>query len=241
MRYLPKSPSERQEMLAAIGVRSIEDLFKSIPEKFRLREPLHLPGALSEAEIIQYFQARAAENARRHGLRVPALHDPAMTKSIGELARKLAGPTADAQRFEAACQLVAAQIDLLRIRQARLPLLSRVIEDRTAVRSLTTLDLYERYARSRRNSAMRQFSSAPAPVGVTSGQAIPSEASSNEIDIAAVLREIPVQKTVRSREFPIKLMRRHPRLGRGLRATSLRFCANEAKRCANEPNRKKPR
>jgi len=64
MRYLPKSPSERQEMLAAIGVRSIEDLFKSIPEKFRLREPLHLPGALSEAEIIQYFQARAAENAR---------------------------------------------------------------------------------------------------------------------------------------------------------------------------------
>jgi glycine dehydrogenase subunit 1 len=64
MRYLPKSPSERQEMLAAIGVRSIEDLFKSIPEKFRLREPLNLPRALSEAEIIQYFQARAAENAR---------------------------------------------------------------------------------------------------------------------------------------------------------------------------------
>jgi glycine dehydrogenase subunit 1 len=64
MRYLPKSPSERQEMLAAIGIRTIEDLFKSIPEKFRLREPLNLPGPLSEAEIIQYFQARAAENAR---------------------------------------------------------------------------------------------------------------------------------------------------------------------------------
>jgi glycine dehydrogenase subunit 1 len=64
MRYLPKSPSERQEMLAAIGVRTIEDLFKSIPEKFRLREPLNLPGPLSEAEIIRYFQARAAENAR---------------------------------------------------------------------------------------------------------------------------------------------------------------------------------
>jgi glycine dehydrogenase subunit 1 len=64
MRYLPKSPSERQEMLAAIGARSIEDLFKSIPEKFRLREPLNLPGPLSEVEIIQYFQARAAENAR---------------------------------------------------------------------------------------------------------------------------------------------------------------------------------
>src|SRR5271155_5030037 len=64
MRYLPKSPSERQEMLAAIGTRSIEELFTSIPEKFRLRAPLDLPGPLSESEIIQYFQARAAENAR---------------------------------------------------------------------------------------------------------------------------------------------------------------------------------
>src|SRR6202044_2811011 len=64
MRYLPKSPSERKEMLDAIGVRSIEELFQSIPEKFRLRAPLDLPGPLSESEIIQYFQARAAENSR---------------------------------------------------------------------------------------------------------------------------------------------------------------------------------
>jgi glycine dehydrogenase subunit 1 len=64
MRYLPKSPSERQEMLEAIGVSSVDQLFQSIPEKFRLREPLPLPGPLSEMEIIQYFQARAAENSR---------------------------------------------------------------------------------------------------------------------------------------------------------------------------------
>src|SRR6516162_10363883 len=64
MRYLPKSPSERQEMLAAVGVQSVDELFQSIPEKFRLRTPLPLPGPLSEAEIVQYFQARAAENAR---------------------------------------------------------------------------------------------------------------------------------------------------------------------------------
>ena len=63
MRYLPKSPSERQEMLAAIGVQSVEELFESIPEEFRLREPLPLPRALSEPEIIEYFKARAAENA----------------------------------------------------------------------------------------------------------------------------------------------------------------------------------
>jgi glycine dehydrogenase subunit 1 len=64
MRYLPKSSAERQEMLSAIGTGSIDELFSSIPERFRLREALKLPGPLSEAEIIQYFSDRAAENSR---------------------------------------------------------------------------------------------------------------------------------------------------------------------------------
>ncbi|MFZ0411887.1 MAG: aminomethyl-transferring glycine dehydrogenase subunit GcvPA [Candidatus Acidiferrales bacterium] len=64
MRYLPKSQSERQEMIAATGAQSVDQLFQTIPEKFRLRQPLNLPGPLSEAEIIGYFQDRAAENAR---------------------------------------------------------------------------------------------------------------------------------------------------------------------------------
>ena len=63
MRYLPKGPAERQEMLAAIGAKSIEELFDSIPQQYRLREPLNLPAAMSEAEVIEYFKARAAENS----------------------------------------------------------------------------------------------------------------------------------------------------------------------------------
>ncbi len=63
MRYLPKSPAERQEMLAAIGAKSIEELFATIPEKYRLREALNLPGPFSEAEVIQYFKDRAKENS----------------------------------------------------------------------------------------------------------------------------------------------------------------------------------
>ena len=63
MRYLPKSPAERQEMLAAIGVDSVEELFSSIPERYRLKKPLDLPGPLSEAEVIGYFKERAAENS----------------------------------------------------------------------------------------------------------------------------------------------------------------------------------
>jgi len=63
MRYLPKSPAERQEMLAAIGAKSIEELFETIPEKYRLREALKLPGPFSEAEVIDYFKQRARENS----------------------------------------------------------------------------------------------------------------------------------------------------------------------------------
>jgi glycine dehydrogenase subunit 1 len=63
MRYLPKSDAERRAMLETIGAKSIEELFGSIPAEFRLREPLEIPEALSEPEIIDYFRARAGENA----------------------------------------------------------------------------------------------------------------------------------------------------------------------------------
>ena len=63
MRYLPKSPAERQQMLAVVGGKSIDELFSSVPEQYRLKKALNLPGPLSEAEIIQYFKARAAENS----------------------------------------------------------------------------------------------------------------------------------------------------------------------------------
>ena len=135
-------------------------------------------------------KARAAQNARKHGLRVPALRDPEKTRNIAELARKLAGPTADAQRFEAACRLVAAQIDLLDIREARLPLLARALEDRAAVKCLATLDRYESDARSLRKSAGRKLAAARAAASTGSGETILNETSDNEIDIAAVLRRL---------------------------------------------------
>jgi len=63
MRYLPKSPFERRQMLDAIGARSIDELFRSIPEKLRMKRQLRLPGPLSEAELIRFFRDRAAENS----------------------------------------------------------------------------------------------------------------------------------------------------------------------------------
>jgi len=63
LRYLPKSDSERRQMLDACGAASAEDLFAHLPEAVRLRRPLDLAPGISEYEIVDYFRARAAENA----------------------------------------------------------------------------------------------------------------------------------------------------------------------------------
>ncbi len=63
MRYLPKSDSERREMLDAIGARTVDDLFTQIPSAIRLHKGLDLPTGRSEFEILRYFKDRAAENA----------------------------------------------------------------------------------------------------------------------------------------------------------------------------------
>ncbi len=63
MRYLPKSESERREMLDACGAASLEDLFSQLPPEVRLNRPLKLEQGKSEYEVVDYFRARAAENA----------------------------------------------------------------------------------------------------------------------------------------------------------------------------------
>ena len=50
-------------MLEAIGLRSAEDLFDSIPQDLRLQRPLNTPAALSETELLQCFEQMAARNA----------------------------------------------------------------------------------------------------------------------------------------------------------------------------------
>ena len=49
MNYIPISPKERDAMLAAIGVKSLEDLFKDVPTRHRFPK-FDLPPALTEME-----------------------------------------------------------------------------------------------------------------------------------------------------------------------------------------------
>jgi glycine dehydrogenase subunit 1 len=63
MRYLPKSPADRTEMLEAIGVASIEDLFETIPAEYRLTEDLKIPRQHGESEVLDRFRAFAGNIA----------------------------------------------------------------------------------------------------------------------------------------------------------------------------------
>ena len=63
MRYLPKSSAERKQMLAEIGVASLDDLFAVIPAENRLGRDLDVPRALAESEIIDFFKAAGRKNA----------------------------------------------------------------------------------------------------------------------------------------------------------------------------------
>src|SRR3954447_7224755 len=63
MRYLPKSPAEREQMLADIGASSIDDLFAIIPAEYRLTRDLDVPRQQAESEIIDYFRAAGQKNA----------------------------------------------------------------------------------------------------------------------------------------------------------------------------------
>jgi glycine cleavage system P protein (glycine dehydrogenase) subunit 1 len=63
MRYLPKSPGERTEMLKDIGAGSIDDLFATIPAEYRLERDLDVPRQMGESEIVDFFRAAAARNA----------------------------------------------------------------------------------------------------------------------------------------------------------------------------------
>ena len=63
MRYLPKSPTDRTEMLAEIGVESIDDLFSTIPVEFQLKADMKVPRQHGESEIIDRFRSYAEKNA----------------------------------------------------------------------------------------------------------------------------------------------------------------------------------
>jgi glycine dehydrogenase subunit 1 len=62
MTYIPHTAANREEMLQAIGVKSLEELFPAVPDKVKFPE-LRLPPALSEMETFWEMQGLSEANA----------------------------------------------------------------------------------------------------------------------------------------------------------------------------------
>ena len=62
-RYTSATDRDREKMLDAIGVGSIDELFEDIPEALRLERPLDLPDGKPETEVYDRLSGLAARNA----------------------------------------------------------------------------------------------------------------------------------------------------------------------------------
>ena len=61
-RYTSATEADRREMLEAIGVGSVEELFRDIPEPVRRREPIGLPDGMAEQDVYDHLRGLAARN-----------------------------------------------------------------------------------------------------------------------------------------------------------------------------------
>jgi glycine cleavage system P protein (glycine dehydrogenase) subunit 1 len=61
-RYTSATDQDRRDMLARIGVESMDDLFEAVPAELRLKEPLKLPDGMSEQDVFEHLSGFAARN-----------------------------------------------------------------------------------------------------------------------------------------------------------------------------------
>lgn len=61
-KYFPHTEEDIREMLAKIGVGSLEDLYAEVPDTIRFKGDYQLPEAMSEVEIRQYLSGLGAKN-----------------------------------------------------------------------------------------------------------------------------------------------------------------------------------
>lgn len=62
MKYFPHTSDDIKEMLAVIGVESLDDLYAEVPEELKLHRDLNIPEAKTEIEVRRIISALADQN-----------------------------------------------------------------------------------------------------------------------------------------------------------------------------------
>ena len=63
MKFIPNTEQDRKEMLKFLGIKSIKELFKNIPEELLLKKNLKIPKGLSEIELVKEMRLLSEKNA----------------------------------------------------------------------------------------------------------------------------------------------------------------------------------
>ncbi|MGD9733420.1 MAG: aminomethyl-transferring glycine dehydrogenase subunit GcvPA [Desulfamplus sp.] len=70
MRYLPHTQQDIKEMLAVVGYKSLDDLFPTIPAKYRIKKEMCLPKPMTEWELNAHISELASKNASSYSNKV---------------------------------------------------------------------------------------------------------------------------------------------------------------------------
>ncbi len=62
MSYISLSDKDRKEMMAKIGISSLDELFSTIPKDIMLKRELNVPSPMTELELIQLFEKITQKN-----------------------------------------------------------------------------------------------------------------------------------------------------------------------------------
>ncbi len=62
MRFAPHTEDDIDQMLATLGLSSVDELFAEIPADVRLDRPLDIPAGVSEMELVHDMRTLAARN-----------------------------------------------------------------------------------------------------------------------------------------------------------------------------------
>ncbi len=61
-KYFPHTENDLKDMLAKVGVSSLEDLYAEVPQEIRFQGDYQLPSEMSELEVRQLFERLGAQN-----------------------------------------------------------------------------------------------------------------------------------------------------------------------------------
>jgi glycine dehydrogenase subunit 1 len=88
MPFIPHTDAEVREMLAAIGARTMDDLFDEIPPALRDRKLDGVPGGATEAEVARLMSERARQDGRYVNFLGAGAYEHHIPAAVWELATR---------------------------------------------------------------------------------------------------------------------------------------------------------